>query len=75
MSSHLIVNQLADGELITDYEVNSDGYIVPAGSPGAVLELPVKLDEDGDGTADKVEKKVPINSNVYIHSENRSAGV
>ena len=58
-------NQLGDGETTADYEVNSDGYVVPVGTQGTVLELPIKLDVDGDGTPDKVEIG---NSNPDFHA-------
>ncbi len=41
--------QLADGETIADYELNSDGYVVPAGSIGTPDEKAIKvLDEQGN---------------------------
>jgi hypothetical protein len=41
--------QLPGGGSITDYEVNSDGYVVPAGSQGTANEKPIKLkDANGD---------------------------
>jgi TonB-linked SusC/RagA family outer membrane protein len=41
--------QLGAGESIGDYEINSDGFVIPAGTEGTVDELPVKLlDEFGD---------------------------
>jgi TonB-linked SusC/RagA family outer membrane protein len=52
--------QLPSGKTIKDYEVNSDGYVVPAGSQGKTTEKPVRLQENGkdwygkigDGNAD-----------------------
>lgn len=53
--------QLAADQTISDFEINSDGYVVPAGSQGTNLEKPVmKKDETGtvaqvkigDGTPD-----------------------
>ncbi len=35
--------QLPTGKSISDYEVNSDGYVVPVGSQGTLNEKPVKL--------------------------------
>ncbi|MFW6290148.1 MAG: hypothetical protein ACOC0R_04190, partial [Mariniphaga sp.] len=33
---------------LNDYTINSDGYVIPAGTEGTLLELPVKqLDEEG----------------------------
>lgn len=41
--------QLPSGGSISDYEVNSDGYVVPAGSQGTANEKPIKLkDENGN---------------------------
>lgn len=53
-------NQLPDGKSIGDYEVNSEGYVVPKGSQGTTDELPIRLRKDGadwygkigDGNAD-----------------------
>lgn len=52
--------QLPAGKTIGDYEVNSDGYVVPKGSIGKITELPTRLRENGadwygkigDGNAD-----------------------
>lgn len=46
--------QLPEGKSIGDYEVNSDGYVVPKGSQGTVNEIPINIDADNDGLADKV---------------------
>lgn len=46
--------QLGDDESIEDYEINSDGYVVPAGSQGTVYEKPVKL-QDENGNPKKVK--------------------
>lgn len=44
-----MANQLGNGESIDDYEVNTDGYVVPAGSQGTTDESPIMLlDENGD---------------------------
>lgn len=44
-----MAEQLPTGKTISDYEMNSDGYVVPAGSQGTVNEKPVKLlDENGN---------------------------
>lgn len=44
-----MADQLPAGDTIDNYEVNSDGYVVPAGSQGTVNESPIKLlDENGD---------------------------
>ncbi len=53
-------NQLPTGKTIGDYEVNSEGYVVPKGSQGTPAELPIRLKENGadwygkvgDGNAD-----------------------
>ncbi len=56
-----MAQQLPDGASISDYEVNGDGYVVPAGSIGTEDEMAIKkLDEQGnpafvkigDGNAD-----------------------
>jgi hypothetical protein len=40
--------QLPAGKVIGDYEVNSDGYVVPKGSQGSATEMPIKkLNADG----------------------------
>lgn len=53
--------QMPDGKTLSDYEVNSEGYVVPAGSQGTKGELPVLLKDEtgatwygkiGDGNAD-----------------------
>ena len=41
--------QLPEGETIDMYEVNSDGYVVPAGSQGTIYETPI-LEQDAEGT-------------------------
>ncbi|MEI9910057.1 MAG: SusC/RagA family TonB-linked outer membrane protein [Bacteroidota bacterium] len=55
--------QLPAGKTIADYEVNSDGYVVPKGSQGLATEMPIKkLNADksvwynkiGDGNPDFV---------------------
>jgi len=44
-----MAQQLPAGKTITDYEVNSDGYVVPVGTQGTVNEKPIKLlDDDGN---------------------------
>ena len=47
-------NQLPAGKTINDYEVNDEGYVVPAGSMGSNDEQAIPLDENNDGVADKV---------------------
>ncbi len=46
--------QLSEEETISDYEINSEGYVIPAGTQGTVDEKPIALDADKDGNADKV---------------------
>lgn len=47
--------QLPAGKTIADYEINSDGYVVPAKSQGTVDEKPVKLlDEKGNASFVKI---------------------
>jgi TonB-linked SusC/RagA family outer membrane protein len=55
-----MAKQLPNFKTIADYEVNSDGYVVPKGSIGKATELPTRLKENGadwygkigDGNAD-----------------------
>lgn len=43
-----MAQQLPAGKSISDYEINSDGYVVPAGSQGTAQEMPIKrLNADG----------------------------
>ena len=49
-----MASQLQAGESIADYQINSDGYVIRKGTEGSTTEKAVALDEDGDGTADKV---------------------
>ena len=48
--------QLPDGKTINDYEVNSDGYVVPAGSQGLLTEQAIRLKEGGVNSADAFVK-------------------
>ena len=50
-----MANQLPEGKTIEDYEINSDGYVIPAGSQGTIEEKGIKYDKDGDGLGDKVQ--------------------
>jgi len=50
-----MAQQLPEGKTIDDYEVNSDGYVVPKGSQSTTDELAIKVDLDGDGLGDKVQ--------------------
>jgi len=49
-----MVNQLPDGMTIDNYTINSDGYVILAGTEGSTTEKPIALDEDNNGTPDKV---------------------
>jgi TonB-linked SusC/RagA family outer membrane protein len=41
--------QLGETDLISNYVVNSDGYVIPNGTEGTIFEIPVrKRDENGD---------------------------
>ncbi len=43
-----MAQQLPEGKTIGDYEINSDGYVVPKGSQGTASEMPIKkLNADG----------------------------
>lgn len=48
-------NQLPEGASIEDYEINSDGFVILAGTEGTENEAAIKLDSDNDGVANKVE--------------------
>jgi TonB-linked SusC/RagA family outer membrane protein len=50
-----MAKQLPAGKTIEDYEINSDGYVVPKGTQGSNDEIPIPLDVDNDGLPDKVE--------------------
>lgn len=47
--------QLPEGKSLNDYEVNSDGYVVPTESQGTVNEIPINIDENNDGLPDKIQ--------------------
>lgn len=49
-----MAEQLPDGMIISDYTLNSDGYVILAGTEGSTFEAPIALDADNDGTPDKV---------------------
>ena len=50
-----MANQLPAGSTINDYEVNSEGYVIPAGTEGTSGELPqVLLGEDGNRLYSKI---------------------
>ena len=50
-----MANQLPAGATIDQYELNNEGYVVPAGSQGTLSEIPIKLDADNDGLGDKIQ--------------------
>lgn len=54
-SLDVMANQLPEGGNISDYEINSDGYVILAGTEGTTSETPILLDADRDGLADKIE--------------------
>ncbi len=47
--------QLPAGKTINDFEVNNEGYVVPAGTQGTLAEIPIKLDANKDGLGDKIQ--------------------
>jgi len=53
-SLDVMANQLPTGTTIDDYTVNSDGYVIVKGTEGSRLEKPIMLDNNNDGTPDKV---------------------
>ena len=50
-----MANQLPAGKTIDDYQLNSDGYVIEKGTEGTNSEIPIALDVDNDGLADKVQ--------------------
>ncbi|MBN1143602.1 MAG: hypothetical protein JXA72_04240, partial [Bacteroidales bacterium] len=51
--------QLAAGETIADYELNSDGYVIPRGTQGTNYEIPVVEREDGQNKLVKIGSSYP----------------
>lgn len=49
-----MAQQLPDDRSISDYTVNSDGYVIENGTEGSTVEKAIVYDEDNDGTPDKV---------------------
>ncbi len=49
-----MASQLPTGKTIDNYEINSDGYVIEKGTQGSTKEKGILLDENKDGTADKV---------------------
>jgi len=54
-----MAKQLPTGKTINDYEVNSDGYVVPRGSQGTVYEIPVLETEEGVNKLVKIGESTP----------------
>ncbi|MBL3656036.1 TonB-dependent receptor domain-containing protein [Fulvivirga sediminis] len=55
-----MAQQLPEGASISDYEINSDGYVIPAGTQGTPEELAIKkLDELGNPLYTKIGDGVP----------------
>ncbi len=44
--------QLPTGRSITDYMLNSDGYVILSGTEGTISEKPILWDKDANGVAD-----------------------
>jgi TonB-linked SusC/RagA family outer membrane protein len=51
--------QLATGESIDNYEINSDGYVIQTGTQGTNYELPVVLKENGVNKLVKIGNSYP----------------
>ncbi|MEN8121711.1 MAG: SusC/RagA family TonB-linked outer membrane protein [Bacteroidota bacterium] len=49
-----MAKQLPEGATIDDYIINSDGYVIEAGTEGTIDEKAILLDADNDGVDDKV---------------------
>ncbi len=49
-----MAQQLPTGKTIDDYQINSDGYVIEKGTEGSTIEKTIALDENNDGTPDKV---------------------
>lgn len=55
-----LAQQLPEGDNISNYEINSDGYVVPAGSQGTIYEKPIKdLDENGNPVKQRIGNTNP----------------
>ncbi len=50
-----MAKQLPEGKTIEDFEINSDGYVIPAGSQGTTDEKAIKYDANVDGLGDKIQ--------------------
>ena len=44
--------QLQSGQTIEDFALNSDGYVISAGTEGTINEVPILWDKDANGVAD-----------------------
>lgn len=49
-----MAQQLPENRSISDYVINSDGYVIEKGTEGSTLEKAIAFDKDNDGTPDKV---------------------
>lgn len=47
-----MAKQLSTGEVIENYTINSEGYVIKAGTEGSASETPIEYDANGDGVAD-----------------------
>jgi len=47
-----MANQLTAGDAIENYTINSEGYVIEAGTEGSADEMPIEYDANGDGVAD-----------------------
>ena len=47
-----MAKQLGTDETIADYTINSEGYVIQAGTEGTVDEAPIEYDADNNGVAD-----------------------
>ncbi|MBT1698951.1 SusC/RagA family TonB-linked outer membrane protein [Fulvivirgaceae bacterium PWU4] len=49
-----MARQLPEGGSISNYEVNSEGYVIPAGTEGTTAELPILYRENGEVWTGKI---------------------
>jgi TonB-linked SusC/RagA family outer membrane protein len=47
--------QLQSGQSISDYTLNSDGFVIKQGTEGTVSEAPILWDKDANGVADQTK--------------------
>lgn len=64
-----MAQQLPEGRTIADYEVNSDGFVVRAGSQGTTAEAPIRL-KDPDNGLDAFVKIGDGNPDFYMGISN-----